>query len=351
MINVKVSASKEYEVIIGAGILDTAGQRLRALLPKAEKAAIISDDNVAPLYMDRLIKSLEAQGFQTFSFVFPHGESSKNGQTYLSILNFMAENKITRSDLALALGGGVVGDITGFAAASYLRGISYVQIPTSLLAMVDSSVGGKTAIDLEAGKNLAGAFWQPELVLCDLESLNTLSPEFFTDGCAEVLKYGILGDRQLFEHLLEKGQNFDREYVVSRCVEMKRDVVCADEFDRGLRQKLNLGHTIGHSIEKLSHYQIPHGSAVAMGMAKIAAISAGHGLCTKECAEEILAAIDALKLPKESPYSVDELVEPMLSDKKRSGSTVSFIVPRSVGNCDIYPVKVSEIEEFIEAEN
>ena len=351
MISVKVSASKEYEVVIAEGLLDFAGERIKKVAPKAEKAAVISDDNVAPIYMERLVKSLEAQGFQVFSFVFPHGESSKNGQTFLSILNFLAENKITRSDLAIALGGGVVGDITGFAAASYLRGISYVQVPTSLLAMVDSSVGGKTAIDLEAGKNLAGAFWQPELVLCDLDSLNTLSAEFFTDGCAEVLKYGILSDRKLFEHLQEKGQDFDREYVVSRCVEIKRDFVCADEFDRGLRQKLNLGHTIGHSIEKLSAFQIPHGSAVAMGMAEIARISARQGLCSKECAEEIIAAIDALELPKEVPYSVDELLEPMLSDKKRSGSTVSFIVPRCVGNCDIYPVKVSEIEEFIKAEN
>ena len=331
--------------------MDSAGERLRELLPKCEKAAVISDDNVAPLYMDRIIKSLEANGFQVVSFVFPHGESSKNGQTYLSILNFLAENKITRSDVVFALGGGVVGDIAGFAAASSLRGISYVQVPTTLLAMVDSSVGGKTAIDLEAGKNLAGAFWQPELVLCDLDSLNTLSEEFFTDGCAEVLKYAILGDRQLFEHLLEKGQAFDREYVVSRCVEMKRDFVCADEFDRGLRQKLNLGHTIGHSIEKLSGYQIPHGSAVAMGMAKIAAISAKRGFCSRECAEEILAAVDALKLPKETDYRVDELIEPMLSDKKRSGSSINFIVPRCVGNCDIFPVAISDIEEFIKAEN
>ena len=351
MKTVKVSASKEYEVVIGSGIFGSAGERLRTLLPKAEKAAVISDDNVAPLYMEKLIKSLEAQGFQTCSFVFPHGESSKNGQTYLEILNFLAENKITRSDIAIALGGGVVGDITGFAAATYLRGISYVQVPTSLLAMVDSSVGGKTAIDLEAGKNLAGAFWQPELVLCDLDSLNTLSAEFFTDGCAEVLKYGVLGDRELFEHLLKNGQAFDREYVVSRCVEMKRDYVCADEFDKGLRQKLNLGHTIGHGIEKLSNYEIPHGSAVAMGMAEISRISARQKLCSTFCAEEIIKALEALDLPTKLPYSVKALIEPMLSDKKRSGSTVSFIIPKEIGNCEITPVKLDELEKFIKAEN
>ncbi|MBQ7895617.1 MAG: 3-dehydroquinate synthase, partial [Oscillospiraceae bacterium] len=341
---------KEYEVIIGKGILDTAGERIKALCPKAEKAAIISDDNVAPLYLERLEKSLEEQGLELCSFVFPHGEASKNGATYMEILSFMAQNHISRSDIAIALGGGVVGDITGFAAATYLRGISYVQIPTSLLAMVDSSVGGKTAIDLPEGKNLAGAFYQPELVLCDLDSLNTLSGEFFTDGCAEVLKYGVLADKELFSHLTEKGQDFDREYVVSRCVELKRDFVCEDEFDRGLRQKLNLGHTIGHAIENCSGYKIPHGSAVAMGMAIIAKISAGHGLCSKGCSDEICSALKALKLPVETEFSMDTLMQPMLSDKKRSGSKVSFIVPREIGDCSIYPVAVDKLEEFIKAE-
>ena len=270
MKTVKVSASKEYEVIIGSGLLLSAGEKIRAVAPKAEKAAIVSDDNVAPIYLEKVEKSLQAQGFQVCSFVFPHGEGSKNGRTYLEILNFMAANHISRSDLAIALGGGVVGDITGFAAATYLRGIKYVQLPTSLLAMVDSSVGGKTAIDLDEGKNLAGAFCQPELVLCDLDTLQTLSPDFFTDGCAEVLKYGVLGDRVLFDHLKERGQDFDREYVISRCVEMKRDYVCEDEFDNGVRRKLNLGHTIGHAIEKCSDYTIPHGHAVAAG-------GLGHG--------------------------------------------------------------------------
>ena len=350
MKTVKVSASKEYEVIIGSGLLLSAGEKFRAVAPKAEKAAIVSDDNVAPIYLEKVEKSLQAQGFQVCSFVFPHGEGSKNGRTYLEILNFMAANHISRSDLAIALGGGVVGDITGFAAATYLRGIKYVQLPTSLLAMVDSSVGGKTAIDLDEGKNLAGAFCQPELVLCDLDTLQTLSPDFFTDGCAEVLKYGVLGDRALFDHLKERGQDFDREYVISRCVEMKRDHVCEDEFDNGVRRKLNLGHTIGHAIEKCSGYGVSHGRAVAIGMAMMAEICAKHEICSEECAGEIVEALKALCLPTETEFTKDVLIAPMLSDKKRNGSTVSLIVPKAVGNCDVLPVKTEELLDFIKAE-
>ena len=347
MKTVKISVSKEYEVQIASGLLPRCGELCRAVLPKCEKAAVISDDNVAPIYLERVKSSLEGAGFQVISYVFPHGEASKNGENYLAILNFLAENAVTRSDALIALGGGVVGDITGFAAATYLRGISFVQIPTSLLAMVDSSVGGKTAIDLPAGKNLAGAFCQPELVICDLDTLDTLSPAFFTDGCAEVIKYGILKDQALFAHLMEHGQAFDREYVVSRSVELKRDYVTEDEFDTGLRMMLNLGHTVGHAIEKCSGYGIPHGSAVAMGMAIVARASAKRGLCDQECRDNILAGLRALKLPTETSFGVEELISPMLSDKKRAGGTVKLIVPRAIGTCDILPTPVEELSDFV----
>lgn len=323
-----------------------AGELVKEAAPKAQKLALVSDDNVAELYLERLVKSFEKQGFDVCTHVFPHGESSKNSGVFLEILNFFSANKLSRSDLAIALGGGVVGDVTGFAAACYLRGIGYVQIPTSLLAMVDSSVGGKTAINLDSGKNLAGAFRQPELVLCDLDSLETLPAEFFTDGCAEAFKYSVLGDRELFEHLLAKGQNFHREYVISRCIEMKRDYVCADEFDMGLRQKLNLGHTIGHAIEKCSDYKVSHGNAVAIGMAMIAKISAAHGLCSKACAQDLICGLKALNLPTETEFTTDELLLPMLSDKKCSGGKINLIIPREIGNCEILPVE--NIKEFLE---
>ena len=347
MKRVKISVSKEYEVLIAPQLIDGCGSLCRGVLPGCEKAAVISDDNVAPIYLDRVKSALEGAGFETVSFVFPHGESSKNGSTYLEILNFLAENRLTRSDALIALGGGVVGDITGFAAATYLRGVRFVQIPTSLLAMVDSSVGGKTAIDLPAGKNLAGAFCQPELVICDLDTLDTLSPAFFTDGCAEVIKYGILRDRELFEHLESRGQTFDREYVIGRCVELKRDYVSEDEFDTGLRMMLNLGHTVGHAIEKCSAYTIPHGSAVAMGMAIIARACAAGGLCSKDCAERIVSTLEKFSLPVQSPYSVEQLIAPMLSDKKRSGGSVKLIALRDIGDCLILPTAVEDISDFV----
>ena len=350
MKNIKISASKEYDVIIGKGLLELAGEYIKKAAPEALKAAVISDDNVAPIYLENLEKSLKKQGFETGSFVFPHGELSKTGETYLGILDFLADSGLTRSDIVVALGGGVVGDVAGFAAATYLRGTGYVQVPTSLLAMVDSSVGGKTAINLSSGKNLAGAFCQPELVLCDIDTLATLRDEHFAEGCAEVLKYAVLGDKELFAHLFKNGRSFDREYVIGRCIEMKRDYVCADEFDRGLRQKLNLGHSIGHAIEKLSDYGVSHGNAVAMGMATMARLAEKHGFCEKECANEIIKALEILDLPTESSYSAKELIEPMLRDKKRGGNRINLIIPREIGHCDIVPMELENLAQFMKTE-
>lgn len=347
MKTVRVNASKEYDVVIGHALLDNAGDYIRAVMPRAIRAAVISDDNVAPLYLERLIASLSAAGFESSSFVFPHGEQSKNGRTYLDILGFLARSHITRSDVVIALGGGVVGDITGFAAATFLRGLSYVQLPTSLLAMVDSSVGGKTGIDLDEGKNLAGAFCQPEIVLCDLDTLDTLSPEFFIDGSAELIKYGVLEDKQLFNHLMENGRGFDREYVVSRCVEIKRDYVVADEFDVGIRRKLNLGHTVGHAVEYCSDYEISHGRSVAVGMAAIARACARKGICDASCRDDIIRGLEALCLPTCTDIPLSRLMQPMLSDKKRNASTISLVVPKKIGNCDIYPIPVEELEDFL----
>ena len=347
MKTVRVNASKEYDVVIGRGLLDCAGEHIRAALPKAVRAAIISDDNVAPLYLERVLNSLALAGFEPVSFVFPHGEQSKNGNTYLDILSFLASAQITRSDVIIALGGGVVGDITGFASATFLRGVSYVQLPTSLLAMVDSSVGGKTAIDLNEGKNLAGAFCQPEIVLCDLDTLDTLTPEFFIDGSAEVIKYGVLEDEPLFRHLMEKGLNFDREYVVSRCVEIKRDYVVVDEFDTGLRRKLNLGHTVGHAVEQCSDYTVSHGRGVAIGMAMIASACVKNGLCDAGCRDDIICGLEALKLPTHTDIPLSVLMQPMLSDKKRTGASISLIIPKAIGDCDIYTIPVEKLEDFL----
>ena len=252
MRKVSVSASRKYDVIIEKGILHRAGEEsARVIDPCA--AAILTDSNVAPLYAEVLEKSLASSGFSTCRFTIEAGESSKSADSYLSFLNFLAENRITRSDCIFALGGGVVGDLGGFAAATYLRGIKFIQIPTTLLAMVDSSVGGKTAIDIPAGKNLVGAFYQPSLVLCDCATLDTLPDDIFADGCAEVIKYGIINDRPLFDRL--KSPIKDQiEDIIESCVKNKRNVVNADERDTGVRQLLNLGHTAAHSIETLSGF-------------------------------------------------------------------------------------------------
>lgn len=337
---VKVNASTAYEVKIGAGLISSIGQEV-ASVTKAGIAAIVSDTNVWPLYGKTVQDSLENAGFSAIAFVFPAGESSKNGQTYLELLNFLAQHQVTRSDCLIALGGGVVGDLTGFAAATYLRGISYIQVPTTLLAAVDSSVGGKTAIDLETGKNLVGAFYQPKLVLCDIDTLNTLPVEIFRDGCAEVIKYGILYDQQLFAHLQEHSLSFDREKVITRCVELKRDVVAEDEYDTGNRMKLNLGHTIGHAIEANSNYEVSHGQAVAIGMAIVSR--------AVRATTEIEDILKQFGLPTKTGYTAQQLFDSALSDKKRSGDTVNLIVPEAIGVCVIRPTPIDELKSFIEA--
>ena len=349
MKTITVNASKTYDVLVGDGIVKTLGEKLRTVT-KASKLAIISDSHVWPLYGNAVLESLKSAGYDdVVSYCFEAGEQSKNASVFVQILEFLAENQITRSDCVLALGGGVVGDITGFAAASFLRGVDYVQIPTTLLACVDSSVGGKTAIDLNAGKNLAGAFYQPKLVLCDIGMLRTLPEEIFRDGCAEVIKYGVLYDPELFDHLKQYGMNFDREWVIARCIELKRNVVCQDEFDRGARQKLNLGHTIGHGVEANSKFTLSHGKAVAIGMAVVCRAAVKYGMCSDKISEETIAVIRTFGLPTETTDSAEAIYRSALSDKKRTGGSVNLIVPKQIGWCEIVPTAVEELKAFIEA--
>ena len=321
MNTVTVSASKNYNVCIG---------------------------NVWPIYGQAATDSLVASGFDVEHYIFPAGEASKNGQIYLEILNELATNHLTRSDLLVALGGGVVGDMTGFVAATYLRGISFIQVPTTLLAMVDSSVGGKTAIDLPAGKNLVGAFYQPELVICDLNTLHTLPDSVFADGCAEVIKYSVLFDADLFSHLEDQGLRFDREYVISRCISLKAEVVCADEFDKGLRQQLNLGHTIGHSIEKNSNFTITHGQAVAIGMAIIAKAGIAANFTNADTYTRITNLLEMFRLPTQASLTAEQIASAALSDKKRAGSVIQLVLPRTIGECFLHPLPVTDLISFIE---
>lgn len=345
---ITVTASKTYDVKIAPGLLQSAGQEIRAVT-KAKTAAIITDSNVGPLYERALREELERAGFGTCTYTFPAGEASKNAETYLDILQFLAKNHLTRSDVIVALGGGVTGDMAGFAAATYLRGIDFVQVPTSLLAMVDSSVGGKTAIDLPQGKNLVGAFYQPLLVLCDTDLVSTLPEENFLDGCGEIVKYGVLGSKALLSSLQENGTNFDLESIVSQCVEMKRDIVNADEFEGGARQLLNLGHTLGHAVEKNSNFCLSHGSCVAIGLAVVTRAAAKESICTSACAEEILNTLTVLGLPTKAEASIEVLMDGMLSDKKRSGDAITCVIPRAIGDCFREKMTFSRLHDFMEA--
>ena len=347
MTTVTVRASRPYEVTIGRGLLDTVGRQAAGQW-KGRSAAVVSDSTVAPLYLNRVKDSLERAGFRVHSFVFPAGEDQKNGGTYLKLLEFLAARRLTRADGLIALGGGVVGDLAGFAAATFLRGIGFLQLPTTLLAAVDSSVGGKTAIDLTNGKNLAGAFYQPQAVLCDLDTLDTLPAEVFADGCAEVIKYGMIGDPALLARLETVDFRADPEELVARCVAQKRDLVEQDEFDTGARQLLNLGHTLGHGVEACSGYTVSHGRAVAIGMTLVTRAAVAFGRGPAEVLPRLRRLLERYGLPDATAYSAQALYEKTLSDKKRSGDTISLVVPIAWGASQLVRIPVSELPAWIE---
>lgn len=343
MKNVQVRASKNYDVCIGKNILGELGERIRSLLGTDTRIAIVTDDTVDALHGAALEQALS--GMDCVKFVFPAGEASKTVGTYGTLLEFLAQHQLTRTDAIVAFGGGVVGDLAGFAAATYLRGISFIQVPTTLLAAVDSSVGGKTAVDLAAGKNLCGAFWQPALVLCDYTLLDTLPDEIFSDGMAEVIKYGVIRDDVLFRRLHQPVRP-DPEDVIAACVAIKRDIVEKDEQDHGIRALLNFGHTAAHGIELCSDYQISHGKAVAQGM--VIASQGAHklGLCSESIAERLCELLSLYNLPARCDFTPRQLAQAALSDKKRAGDSITLILPEEIGRCIPYRIPVTHLEDF-----
>lgn len=346
MKTVEVRTGKPYNIVIGENLLSETGKYVKEITD-ASIVAVITDDIVNSLYADTVTKSLCDSGFSVVKFVFPNGESSKNIRVYSEILEFLAEKHLTRSDCLVALGGGVVGDMAGFAAATYLRGISFVQIPTTLLASVDSSVGGKTAVDLNAGKNLAGAFYQPSLVLCDYSTLSTLSDEIFSDGMAEVIKYGAVFDKDFLMFLKENDAKENLEYIIEKCVCFKRDVVNVDETDRGIRGLLNFGHTVGHAIEKCSDFKISHGSAVAIGMVIASRGAYKCSLTDVDATDIIIKTNLKYNLPISTDFDAQSLYNVSLSDKKRSGSSISLVIPEKIGKCILYKTNIEFLKEFI----
>ena len=346
MRRVHVKASREYDILIGRGLLSEAGRWIKeAVKPCA--AALITDDTVDGLYGAAAEKSLAENGFTVHKFVFAHGEQSKNLMTLGEILEFMAEHQLTRGDIVVALGGGVTGDMAGFAAAVYARGIRFVQIPTTLLAAVDSSVGGKTAIDLKAAKNMAGAFCQPSQVLIDCEILEKLPEELIADGAAEIIKYGVLADGALFEMMRRGGLMENLEEIVEKCVTIKRDVVAEDEFDTGARQCLNLGHTLGHAVEKKSDFTLSHGKSVSVGMMLIAQAAWKKGYSKENIAPMIGEAAKTYGLPTATEYPAEELAKIALVDKKRRGGEITLVVPIEIGQYELVKVPVGELIEWI----
>jgi len=342
MKTITVKASKTYDIKIGFGILDEAD----GIINITGSAAVVTDDIVAPLYAQRLEQALSRKNIRVVRYVIPNGEASKSAEQLVSLLNFLAKEKLSRTDTVIALGGGVVGDLAGFAASVYMRGVGFIQIPTTLLAAVDSSVGGKTAINLEAGKNLAGAFYQPDAVLCDISLLSTLKPEVFRDGCAEVIKYGVIADSGLFKSF-EKPIKDQLEDIIARCVEIKRGIVAQDEFEKSVRKFLNFGHTIGHAIELLSGYEITHGSAVAAGMAIVTRCAVRMKICDDSCLQSLLKTLKLYNLPVNTVYDAASLAKACLSDKKRDGGKVTMIFPEKIGKCIMKEIKTEELENII----
>ncbi len=345
METVTVRASSAYDVLIGDGLLQSAASILSPIV-KHGAVTIVSDDTVYPLYGDMLKQQLQQNGNTVHTFVFPHGEASKNTDTYVALLNFLAEHLMSRSDTVVALGGGVVGDLAGFAAATYMRGIKVIQMPTTLLAAVDSSVGGKTGIDLQAGKNLAGAFYQPSLVLCDYRLFDTLDASVFASGMGEVIKHAVLAGSELKE-LLNQPIRQNLEQIVKLNVQIKRGVVEADEREADKRKLLNLGHTIGHAVETLSGFTLSHGQSVAIGTCMTARICAKQGVCTQAVADEIVKLFRLHGLPTETAFTAKQIADTARMDKKRQTDFITWVWIEDFGRCILKDIPMDDYEQLV----
>ncbi|MCH5202287.1 MAG: 3-dehydroquinate synthase [Oscillospiraceae bacterium] len=348
MKKLKVNTGRKYEIIIDRGIIDHCGEYIKKI-SSPTRVTVITDSNVHALYSQNVIASLKQSGFIVSEFVFKAGETSKNFKTIEAIYNHLADNDITRKDMILALGGGVTGDMAGFAAATYLRGIEFIQIPTSLLAQVDSSVGGKTGYDIKQGKNLIGAFWQPSLVLIDPNTLRTLPERFIHDGMAEVIKYGCIKSVVLFRMLKKGMETLDIENIIYKCVSIKRDIVQRDETEAGERKLLNFGHTIGHALEKIYEYKkLSHGEAVAIGMVMITKASEREGFSPKGTAAKIEEMCKLYNLPVFDESTPRDIAFASQSDKKSSGSDLDIVILKAIGEAGIKKVNKRMFQQYID---
>jgi len=357
-------SGRSYDVIVGSGLIDRAGKHIAPLL-KRLRTAVVTDQNVADHHGERLAVALEKAGIATDLIVIPAGEESKSWGGLASLTEQLLALELDRGDIIVAFGGGVVGDLAGFAASIYKRGIDFIQIPTTLLAQVDSSVGGKTAIDTARGKNLIGAFHQPKLVLADLDVLATLPEREMRAGYAEVIKYGMLGDAAFFEWLETHGckvlhaENTELAHAIVRSVEMKAEIVAEDEREAGRRALLNLGHTFAHALEAENGYgeALKHGEAVAAGCALAFRFSAYLGHCPAADADRVEAALKPCHLPTRladipgHPFSADRLIGHMAQDKKAEGGALTFVLARAIGDAFVARgVDAGQLRAFLIAE-
>lgn len=313
---------------------------------KSRKIALIADENVFEIYKDRI--KLVLDKFEYYIFTFPKGEENKSLKTFEEALLFLSNNNFSRGDVILAFGGGITGDLAGYVASSYLRGINFIAVPTTLLSMIDSSVGGKNGINFNGLKNQVGSFYLPEYVHIDYSFLETLDERNLNNGMAEMFKYSILCDFNLFEHLKKGRENLDYEYVIKRSLEIKMDYVRNDERDRGKRQYLNLGHTIAHGIESLSNYSINHGEAVGIGIINMAKSSYKLNLSKRPFYEDIIKEFEKYNLPTDYDFNLDKILEVIKHDKKIKDDKINIIIPLEIGNCINKKMTLEEFKEFIE---
>ena len=352
MKTIPVNTSTPYSIYIENGSLPKAGTLAAGIWKPGTKALIISDSNVFPLYGKTVLESFQQAGFETGSYLFPAGEEQKTLSTIAAMYAAMAQFGLTRSDFVVALGGGVTGDMAGFAAATFLRGIDFMQIPTTLLAQIDSSVGGKTGADLPQGKNLIGAFHQPRLVLIDPGTLVTLSPRYFADGMAEAIKYGCIKDAGLFRLIAENNlsaNSAELEQMIFSCVDIKRSVVERDEFDTGERMLLNFGHTFGHALEKEYHFQkLSHGEAVGIGMVLITRASERNGLTIPGTWSQIHAVLRQYHLPVSDPMPLSRILQATAVDKKGAGKNIRLALLKSIGSSFVHTLPRAALAAFAE---
>ena len=348
MKTLRVNLDPAYEIRIGAGLLDTCGTAVQAL-QRVRRVLLVTDSQVGKLYADRVTECLKAAGLDVFRFTFEAGEASKTPDTVLKIAACLADHGFCRTDLVAALGGGVTGDLAGFAAAIYMRGIRFVQLSTSLLSDVDSSVGGKTGCDLFNGKNLLGCFHQPSLVLIDTDVLKTLPRRFWSDGSAEAIKCGLIRSESLWNLLSHTPVTECTEEVIYQCVDIKRKIVEADEKESGERKLLNFGHTLAHAIEKAYNYTTyTHGEAVGLGMLAVTKAAENHGLCEPGLAEKIHETLRFHGLVTSCDAPLSSLLPLCISDKKRTENSLDLVLVKKPGQSFIYRIAIEELPRFFD---